>query len=65
MLLSPLVAAVIGVALSESLSLLQTFGFILALAALLAAQLNAPKLPVRLTRGDRTPLGPTKGGLPR
>ncbi|MFI7403451.1 EamA family transporter [Streptomyces sp. NPDC049541] len=68
-LLSPLVAAVIGVALSESLSLLQTFGFILALAALLAAQLNAPKLSGRLTRGTahhsapRKKAAPTKSGL--
>ncbi len=41
-LLSPLVAAVIGIVLGESLSLPQTLGFVLALAALLAAQLNAP-----------------------
>jgi probable blue pigment (indigoidine) exporter len=41
-LLSPLVATVVGIALGESLSLLQTLGFALALAALLAAQLNAP-----------------------
>ena len=73
-LLSPLVAAVIGVALGESLSPLQTFGFALALAALLAAQLNAPRLSGRVTRGgctsldptkDRTPLDPTKEGLTR
>lgn len=50
-LLSPLVAAVIGVALGESLSALQTFGFALALAALSAAQLNAPKFAHRVTRG--------------
>jgi probable blue pigment (indigoidine) exporter len=37
-LLSPMVAAVIGVALGESWSLPQTCGFALALAALLAAQ---------------------------
>ncbi|MGW6903098.1 EamA family transporter [Streptomyces sp. NPDC054940] len=62
-LLSPLVAAVIGVALGESLSLLQTFGFVLALAALLAAQLSAPHLAVRWRaagrkkpRSDRTGL---------
>ncbi|KOV73610.1 EamA family transporter [Streptomyces flaveolus] len=50
-LLSPLVAALIGIALGESLSLLQTLGFVLALAALLAAQLNAPGLPGRRMRG--------------
>ncbi|POX63532.1 EamA family transporter [Streptomyces sp. Ru62] len=50
-LLSPLVAALIGIALGESLSLLQTLGFVLALAALLAAQLNAPGLPGRRARG--------------
>ncbi|CAM5368445.1 EamA family transporter [Streptomyces coeruleorubidus] len=49
-LLSPLVAAVIGIALGESLSLLQTSGFVLALAALLAAQLNAPNLSARVAR---------------
>ncbi|WP_316742779.1 EamA family transporter [Streptomyces sp. MK7] len=42
-LLSPLVATVVGIALGESLSLSQTAGFVLALAALLAAQLNPPK----------------------
>ncbi|MFF8873192.1 EamA family transporter [Streptomyces massasporeus] len=42
-LLSPLVAAVIGVALGESLSAVQLCGFVLALAALLAAQLDSPK----------------------
>ncbi|MFF3331627.1 DMT family transporter [Streptomyces sp. NPDC002888] len=47
-LLSPLVAAVIGIALGESLSLLQTSGFVLTLAALLAAQLNAPNLSGRV-----------------
>ncbi|MFF4502744.1 EamA family transporter [Streptomyces sp. NPDC001401] len=50
-LLSPLVAAVIGAALGESLSLPQTFGFALALAALLTAQLNAPKVWGRVGRG--------------
>ncbi|NUP35759.1 MAG: EamA family transporter [Streptomyces sp.] len=64
-LLSPLVAAVIGVARGESLSPVQTFGFALALAALLAAQLNAPKLPGRVARGHRTPLDPAKEGLSR
>jgi probable blue pigment (indigoidine) exporter len=41
-LLSPLVAAAIGIARGESLSLPQTLGFALALAALLAAQLTVP-----------------------
>ncbi|SOR81178.1 carboxylate/amino acid/amine transporter [Streptomyces chartreusis NRRL 3882] len=53
-LLSPLVAAVIGIALGESLSLLQTVGFVLALAALLAAQLKAPNLPGRVARARPT-----------
>ncbi|WP_079161375.1 EamA family transporter [Streptomyces fodineus] len=39
-LLSPLVATVIGIALGESLSLPQTLGFALALTALVAAQLG-------------------------
>lgn len=39
-LLSPLVAAVVGIALGESLNPLQSAGFALALAALLAAQLT-------------------------
>ncbi|MDX6361140.1 MAG: putative blue pigment (indigoidine) exporter [Streptomyces sp.] len=43
-LLSPMVATVVGIVLGESLSLLQTSGFVLALAALLAAQLNAPRV---------------------
>ncbi|MGW2718324.1 EamA family transporter [Streptomyces sp. NPDC001492] len=64
-LLSPLVAAVIGVALGESLSPLQTFGFALALAAMLAAQLNAPSFPSRTTRGDHTPLDSAQEGLSR
>ncbi|MEG3630809.1 EamA family transporter [Streptomyces poriticola] len=42
-LLSPLVAAVVGLALGESLSVPQILGFVLALAALLAAQFNSPK----------------------
>jgi putative NADH-flavin reductase/drug/metabolite transporter (DMT)-like permease len=41
-LLSPLVATLVGSTLGESLSLPQTLGFVLALAALLAAQLNSP-----------------------
>ncbi|GAA0905576.1 EamA family transporter [Streptomyces thermoalcalitolerans] len=50
-LLSPLVAALVGVvALGESLSLPQTLGFVLALVALLAAQFNSPPLPGRSTR---------------
>ncbi|MFF5371851.1 EamA family transporter [Streptomyces sp. NPDC013187] len=49
-LLSPLVAAAIGIALGESLSLSQTSGFVLALAALLAAQLNGPNLSRRVAR---------------
>ncbi len=44
-LLSPLVATVIGLVQGESLNLPQTLGFTLALAALLAAQLNAPRAP--------------------
>ncbi|MGC9541679.1 EamA family transporter [Streptomyces sp. UG1] len=51
-LLSPLVAAVIGLALGESLSLPQSFGFVLALAALLAAQFASPRWSSRvLARG--------------
>ncbi len=50
-LLSPLVATAIGVVLGESLSLLQTLGFVLALAALLAAQLGPPRRPGRIARG--------------
>ncbi|CAM5360588.1 EamA domain-containing protein OS=Streptomyces glaucescens OX=1907 GN=SGLAU_19315 PE=4 SV=1 [Streptomyces glaucescens] len=46
-LLSPLVAALVGIALGESLSAPQTAGFVLALAALLAAQLNPPNVPIR------------------
>ncbi|MFJ4585391.1 EamA family transporter [Streptomyces echinatus] len=42
-LLSPLVATVVGTAMGEALSLPQTLGFVLALAAMLAAQLNPPK----------------------
>jgi probable blue pigment (indigoidine) exporter len=41
-LLSPLVATLVGLALGETLSLLQALGFVLALAALLAAQFPAP-----------------------
>ncbi|MBQ1158022.1 EamA family transporter [Streptomyces sp. A73] len=54
-LLSPLVATVIGLVLGESLSPLQTLGFVLALTAMLAAQLSAPHLFGRLTRGRPTP----------
>ncbi|MEU8526682.1 MULTISPECIES: EamA family transporter [Streptomyces] len=49
-LLSPLVAAVAGVALGESLGALQTLGFFVALAALLAAQFTAPDLTGRFAR---------------
>ncbi|OIJ92369.1 EamA family transporter [Streptomyces colonosanans] len=48
-LLSPLVATVVGTMLGESLNLLQVLGFVLALAAMLAAQLNSPKLFRRST----------------
>ncbi|MFI9149562.1 EamA family transporter [Streptomyces sp. NPDC053367] len=41
-LLSPLVATLVGLALGETLGLLQVLGFVLALASLLAAQFNAP-----------------------
>ncbi|MFD5913061.1 EamA family transporter [Streptomyces massasporeus] len=54
-LLSPLVAAVIGVALGESLSGVQRCGFVLALAALLAAQLDSPRLTGRGSRGSPAP----------
>ncbi|SFC93791.1 EamA family transporter [Streptomyces aidingensis] len=50
-LLSPLVAAVVGSALGERLSAPQTAGFVLALAALLAVQFNSPDLRARLARG--------------
>ncbi|GAA3496013.1 EamA family transporter [Streptomyces prasinosporus] len=50
-LLSPLVAAVVGVALGESLNPPQTLGFVLALAALLAAQLDPPSPSGRTARG--------------
>jgi probable blue pigment (indigoidine) exporter len=50
-LLSPLVAAVIGVALGERPSLPQALGFLLALAALFAAQFSTPDLFRRLARG--------------
>ncbi|MFB9466152.1 EamA family transporter [Streptomyces cinereospinus] len=52
-LLSPLVAAAIGIALGETLSPPQALGFVLALAALLATQLS-PRFPFP---GDRTPAG--------
>ena len=50
-LLSPLVATLVGIALGESLNRLQTAGFVLALAALLAAQFTSPGLPARIRRG--------------
>ncbi|WP_107440033.1 EamA family transporter [Streptomyces sp. 142MFCol3.1] len=43
-LLSPLVATVIGIVSGESLSLPQAFGLVLALAAMLAAQLDPPSM---------------------
>ncbi|MFJ8081034.1 EamA family transporter [Streptomyces sp. NPDC096205] len=43
-LLSPLVATLVGLALGETLGLLQALGFVLALASLLAAQFSAPRL---------------------
>ncbi|MBW1597044.1 EamA family transporter [Streptomyces sp. JJ38] len=49
-LLSPLVAAVVGIVLGESLSLPQALGFALALAAMLAAQLDPPSPFGRLAR---------------
>ncbi|WP_171110280.1 MULTISPECIES: EamA family transporter [Streptomyces] len=54
-LLSPLVATVVGIGLGESLSLPQSFGFVLALAALLAAQFNSPIRRGRIAR--RGPVG--------
>ncbi|GAB1326342.1 EamA family transporter [Streptomyces sennicomposti] len=59
-LLSPLVAAVVGVVLGESLSLVQSLGFTLALAALLAAQLTPPPRSAR-----RAPVQPTPAPHPR
>ncbi|MFD8612267.1 EamA family transporter [Streptomyces sp. NPDC059631] len=56
-LLSPLVAAVVGLALGESLSLLQVLGFLLALAALLAAQLRPPARLAPLPRARPTAPG--------
>ncbi|MFF6996216.1 EamA family transporter [Streptomyces sp. NPDC008313] len=58
--LSPLVATGIGIALGESLSLPQTLGFVLALAALLAAQLSAPALRRRPRRKARARDEPTR-----
>ncbi|QTE00149.1 EamA family transporter [Streptomyces cyanogenus] len=55
-LLSPLVATVIGTLRGESLSPLRTAGFALALTAMLAAQLDPPKKPTK-TRGS-TPMSP-------
>ncbi|MYW46312.1 EamA family transporter [Streptomyces sp. SID161] len=49
-LLSPLVATVIGTAMGESLTLPQALGFVLALAAMLAAQVQPPKT----TKKERT-----------
>lgn len=49
-LLSPLVATLVGLVLGETLGALQVLGFVLALAALLAAQFNAPDLAHLFTR---------------
>jgi probable blue pigment (indigoidine) exporter len=49
-LLSPLVATGIGIALGESLSPPQTLGFVLALTALLAAQLDGGRIRWRQVR---------------
>ncbi|WP_225825945.1 EamA family transporter [Streptomyces naphthomycinicus] len=46
-LLSPLVATVIGAVRGESLNPSRTLGFVLALTAMLAAQLNPPKTPTQ------------------
>ncbi|WP_228044377.1 EamA family transporter [Streptomyces ferrugineus] len=65
-LLSPLVAAVIGLALGESLSLPQSLGFVLALAALLAAQFESPRGPSRvLVRGGPVGDGGVREGRVR
>lgn len=69
-LLSPLVATVIGTALGESLSLPQSLGFVLALAALLAAQFESAagvwRALVRGRRRQRPGPGPdgVRGGGP-
>ncbi|MFG3658770.1 EamA family transporter [Streptomyces sp. NPDC047706] len=52
-LLSPLVAALVGLGLGESLSLTQSAGFVLASAALLAAQFSSPMPRGRLAHGGR------------
>ncbi|MGV9627389.1 EamA family transporter [Streptomyces sp. NPDC003487] len=54
-LLSPLIAAVVGITLGESLTWPQTAGFVLALAAMLAAQLDIRRRPSMTTR-KTTPL---------
>ncbi|WP_309063376.1 EamA family transporter [Streptomyces sp.] len=57
-LLSPLVATLVGLALGETLGPLQVLGFVLALAALLAAQFTVPD-PARLcARARRTRAAP-------
>ncbi|MFT2017261.1 EamA family transporter [Streptomyces sp. 796.1] len=64
-LLSPLVATVIGLTLGESLSLLQAAGFVLALAALLAAQFPAPGWARGRTAGTAgTRMGSAPDGAP-
>ncbi|MFI2643827.1 EamA family transporter [Streptomyces sp. NPDC018610] len=61
-LLSPLVAAVVGVALGESPSLPQTLGFALALAAMLAAQLAPPAVFTRVPPGRAPATRPRTDG---
>ncbi|MFI9772500.1 EamA family transporter [Streptomyces sp. NPDC052415] len=56
-LLSPLVAAAIGITLGETLSLPQALGFVLALAALLATQLSPPRRSDRFPAGDVEEVG--------
>ncbi|MEU7315675.1 EamA family transporter [Streptomyces sp. NPDC007083] len=64
-LLSPLVATVIGFAMGESLSLPQTGGFVLALIAMLAAQFAPADLfGRRRTRGSPA-AGPVREDRPR
>nr|WP_234367403.1 MULTISPECIES: EamA family transporter [Streptomyces] len=62
-LLSPLVATILGVVLGESLGLLQCLGFALALTALLAAQFNRPKPSDRRT-SDGPRVSGAGGGRP-
>jgi len=69
-LLSPLVATVIGIARGESLTVPQTLGFVLALAAMLASQLDPPHRPHHENPPARLPgpaprLAPEKARLHR